>query len=139
MFGLVLGRKRLLSDPKRLGKWGERRCERFLCGKGYRTLVRNYSCKMGEIDIIMVDGEGTIVFIEVKTRGGEEFGTPARAVDRKKQRQIARVAAHYLQERRLAGVDCRFDVLALMETAESGELEIDHIENAFWIGRTYVV
>ena len=127
-----------MASSVEVGRRGEQVAVRYLKSKGYRILERNYRWNRAEIDVIALDGE-VLVFIEVKTRGGEEFGTPARAVDRRKQKQIARVAAHYLQERRLAGTDCRFDVLALLEKVESGKLEIEHIKNAFWISRTYVV
>ena len=50
MCGLFLIRRRLLKDRARLGRWGERHCERFLQNKGMRTLIRNYSCKLGELD-----------------------------------------------------------------------------------------
>jgi putative endonuclease len=132
------GREDEVASSVEVGRRGEQVAVRYLKSRGYRILERNYRWNRAEIDVIALDGE-VLVFVEVKTRGGEEFGTPARAVDRRKQNQIARVAAHYLQERRLGGTDCRFDVLALMEAPESGKLEINHIENAFWISRTYVV
>jgi len=70
---LLLNRTRLLADPKRLGKWGEKRCESFLKKKGLKTLARNYASKTGEIDLVMVDGDRSIVFVEVKTRTGEDL------------------------------------------------------------------
>ena len=70
---LCLRRRKLLTDKARLGRWGEKRCESFLRRKGLKTLARNYSCKMGELDLVMVDTDGAIVFVEVKTRAGEDL------------------------------------------------------------------
>ena len=127
-----------VASTVEVGRRGEQAAARYLESRGYRILERNYRWQRAEIDVIALDGD-VLVFVEVKTRKGEGFGPPARAVDRRKQRQIGRVAAHFLQERHLAGTDCRFDVLALMEMPETGDLEIDHIKNAFWIRRSFVV
>ena len=51
MFGLVFNRHKLLTDTKRLGRWGEKQSERFLRRKGLRTLTRNFNCKTGELDL----------------------------------------------------------------------------------------
>ena len=81
-----------MSDQKLLGRWGEKYCEKFLRKKGYKTLTRNFSCKTGEIDLIMVDGEGTIVFVEVKTRSADQLAPPESSVTLDKQRKAARTA-----------------------------------------------
>ena len=73
MLGLIFQRSKLLKDIKLLGKWGERQCEKFLKRKGLKTLTHNYACKAGEIDLIMVDSDRSIVFVEVKTRADEAF------------------------------------------------------------------
>ena len=73
MLGLFFNRNKLLADIKLLGKWGERQCEKFLKRKGFKTLTRNFTCKAGEIDLVMVDSDRSIVFVEVKTRTDEEF------------------------------------------------------------------
>ena len=52
---------------------------KFLKRKGLKTLTRNYASKAGEIDLIMVDSDRSIVFVEVKTRADEEF-TPTESV-----------------------------------------------------------
>ena len=71
-------RRKLLSDRKQLGDWGERHCEKFLKKQGYMFVARNFSCKSGEIDLVMFSDEGVVVFVEVKTRQSEEFA-PAQA------------------------------------------------------------
>ncbi|CAG0930904.1 partial hypothetical protein, partial [Planctomycetaceae bacterium] len=63
-----------------IGKQGEDEAAAFLEGKGYAVLERNYRCRYGEIDIVARDGR-TVVFVEVKTRGSDRFGTPTASVD----------------------------------------------------------
>ena len=80
---------------------------------------------MGEIDII-AEKDGETVFIEVKTRTGDEYGYAAEAVDCKKRFRYVKVAAEYLMRKGLTDAPCRFDVVEL----QNGQ--INHIENAFY-------
>jgi putative endonuclease len=68
MISWLFGRRRLLTDRELLGRWGEKRCERFLKGKCLRRLALNFFCKSGEIDLVMVDTDGSIVFVEIKNK-----------------------------------------------------------------------
>ena len=68
---------------KTVGKSGERLAEEYLRKKGYRFVERNYTTEIGEIDLILTDGN-CLVFVEVKARASEEFGRPAEAVDHRK-------------------------------------------------------
>ena len=63
-------------QKKEVGKTGEDLAFRFLKKRGYRILLRNYTCKMGEMDIIAQDGD-TLAFVEVKTRTSTVFGPPS--------------------------------------------------------------
>ena len=119
----------MLNSRQRLGKSGEEKAAGFLEKKGYAILVKNYRCKVGEIDIIARDGE-MLVFIEVKTRSGLDYGFPAEAVTPRKQRQICRTAQWYLAEQQLFGVPARFDVIAVLGAGPAGD-RIEHIDNAF--------
>lgn len=85
MFGLFFKRNKLLKDRYALGRWGERQCEKFLKRKGLKTLTRNYACNAGEIDLIMVDKDRAIVFVEVKTRLDEEFAPTETVVNKTRQ------------------------------------------------------
>ena len=76
----------MLNSRQRLGKIGEQAAAKFLKRHGYKILAQNYRCKLGEIDIIAKDGL-VLVFIEVKTRSGTRYGSPAAAVNIRKQRQ----------------------------------------------------
>ena len=104
---------------KFLGKVGEKKAVDFLKTKGYKILETNYKTHVGEIDIIAED-QGYTVFIEVKTRSGDEFGAPSEAVDRKKQEKYFKVATEYLMKKGKIDTPCRFDVVGI----ENGEINL---------------
>ncbi|QDU36728.1 hypothetical protein Mal4_10240 [Maioricimonas rarisocia] len=114
---------------KLLGDRGERAAVRYLKRQGYRILARQSRSRIGELDIIAMDGP-TIVFIEVKTRSSHAAGHPAEAVTSTKQRQITRAALQWLRARRLLERPARFDVVAITWKPGSAP-EIAHIRNAF--------
>jgi len=84
----------------------------LLVGKGYRIVERNFRCPSGELDVIARDGE-VLVFVEVRSRSNAEHGDAAETVDRRKQRQVARVAMHYIGLRDPRFQSSRFDVVAI--------------------------
>ena len=112
------------------GRWGEKRCEKFLKRKGYKTLTRNFSCKTGEIDLIMVDSDGTLVFVEVKTRANEDFGQSESVVTKTKQTRMLRTARYFLATNNIENRPFRFDVVIIV-LAEKGPEQIRHYENVF--------
>lgn len=112
-----------------LGKMGEEIAADYLQKKGYRIIERGFKLFRGELDIIAYDGN-TLVFVEVKTRAGTEFGLPEEAVTPAKQKQIQRIAQGYLMERGLGDPDCRFDVLSILIKGDEGPA-ITHFEDAF--------
>ena len=101
----------------------------FLAAKGYRILGRNVHILRKEVDIVAADGD-TIVFIEVKGRRSDAFGTAAEAVAARKQRHLVRVATAYLEREGLWNRACRFDVVGVT-LGRDGSPVVDHIENAF--------
>lgn len=109
---------------KFLGRAGELKAVEFIKKEGYEILHTNYKTHVGEIDIIAKDNK-TIVFIEVKTRVDDSFGTPAQAVDGKKRFKYFKVATEYLIKNDLTEDLCRFDVVEI----ENGQ--INHIIDAF--------
>jgi len=98
--------------------------------KGFRRLARNFSCKSGEIDLVMVDGEGCIVFVEVKARADERFGEAEDAVGYAKKVKLARAAKYFLATNKIDDRACRFDVVTII-LGEKGREQIRHYENAF--------
>jgi putative endonuclease len=112
----------------RQGQEGEELAVRHLKRMGYRIVCRNYRCPFGEIDII-ARHRGVLVFVEVKSRSTETFGSPKLAVTPAKQRKLSRVAWHYLEQHKLTEASARFDVVAIKGMQGSTHLEV--IENAF--------
>ncbi len=91
---------------------GEALAALFLRLKGYRIEARNWRCPMGEIDIVARDRD-TLVFVEVKTRGGGSAGRPEEAVDEHKRRRLVLLAQAYLGRLHGEPPPCRFDVVAV--------------------------
>lgn len=113
------------------GTRGEMIAVRHLRQNGYTILIKNFrdTISRGEIDIIARYGE-EIVFVEVKSGRGKQFGPPETWVHTRKQQRIARAAQRYLQDHQLFDVPCRFDVIGIM--LDQTPPHITHIEQAFW-------
>lgn len=101
-----------MTDALALGGRGEALAWNFLRKQGYTLLEKNYRTRFGEIDVI-ARKQGTLVFLEVKTRRHHHFGTPEEAVDWRKRRKLTQVAQAFLQTRGLENQAARFDVLAV--------------------------
>ncbi len=114
---------------KLFGDAGERAAVRYLKASGLKVLARQSRDRIGEIDVIALDGE-CIVFVEVKTRRTDARGRPAEAVTAVKQRQLTRAALAWLKRRQLLDRPTRFDVVAIL-WAENGQPVIEHIRSAF--------
>ena len=117
-----------------LGERGERAALRYLKEReGYEIVATNFLVPLGrglrgqkltgEIDVIAYDGDA-LVFIEVKTRTSDEFVAVERAVDLRKQRQIARAAHRYRQLIKVTGEPHRYDVVTVVPTAEGNRIEL---------------
>jgi len=103
--------------------------ERHLRAHGLSTLARNFHCRLGEIDLIMRDGE-TIVFVEVRYRKNNHFGSAIESVTHNKQLKICRAAGIFLSRRPgLASLPCRFDVIGI--SGEPGNTSLEWIRAAF--------
>ncbi|MDW3096297.1 MAG: YraN family protein [Gammaproteobacteria bacterium] len=96
----------------------------FLKRNGLILIERNYHCRFGEIDLIMQDTD-TLVFVEVRYRSSEKYGSAAESVDGNKQRKLVFTANHYLQKYP-SNQPTRFDVVAL-----SPHQQPEWITNAF--------
>lgn len=118
------------SKPVSLGERGERAAERFLKRLGYKIVARHDRGRLGELDLVAVDGR-TVVFVEVKTRRDDEAGSPAEAVDERKQAKLTRLALAYLKRHGLLEYSARFDVVAITWPNETQQPKIVHFINAF--------
>ena len=118
-----------MANLRELGIEGEQAAAQFLRGQGYTILDRNFSTRHGEIDLIACDRD-TLVFVEVKMRRTADFGSPEEAVNRKKVLQVGRCALDYIVRKRLSGIPCRFDVVAV-HAKEDGQMAFELFREAF--------
>ncbi len=112
-----------------LGVIGEELAFHFLSARGYKVLLKNFECPLGEIDLIAKES-GSLVFIEVKSRSSLDMGFPAEAVTFRKQTQIVNTARYYLKRYGIQEVPCRFDVVSVLLLKDK-EPEIELIRDAF--------
>lgn len=112
------------QNKKAVGKVYEDLATAYLIDKGYKILARNYRCKVGEIDIIAKEKD-VVVFIEVKYRKTLAFGSPAEAVNYYKKQRILRTAKWYLHAYYKNEINCRFDVIEILDE------KLSHVEAAF--------
>ena len=121
----LLGRS---ARPDTLGERGENIAARFLRDLGYKIILRNFRCNLGEIDIVARDGE-TLVFVEVKTRSYDD-PSPEDQVSEHKQHQLTKAGKFYLSRYGAPRPPARFDVVSVV-WPENQEPQIRHIKSAF--------
>jgi putative endonuclease len=120
----------MTTERQDLGKSGENLAAGELAARGYAIVARRYRTRFGEIDIIARDGE-TLVFVEVRRKGGADCGAAAESVTRDKQRRVIRMSVDYLARNDLYDkCAVRFDVVAI-DDQPSGLPRITLIQAAF--------
>ncbi|MEN8257078.1 MAG: YraN family protein [Thermodesulfobacteriota bacterium] len=117
----------MVLKGKALGKEGERQAGLYLEKQGLVIIERNFRTRSGEIDLVVRDKK-ELVFVEVKTRSGTDFGTALEAVHSRKCRQIVRVASEYLLQNDGFDQPVRFDVIGILL---GDNPQFEHIKNAF--------
>jgi putative endonuclease len=100
------------SARGRLGRFGEDAAIDHYRRQGYRLLARNWTCSLGELDLVLQRG-GLLVFCEVKARSGSAFGGPYEAVTWRKQRKLRALAEAFLVASRPNPDGVRFDVASV--------------------------
>jgi putative endonuclease len=93
------------------GAQAEDQALRFLLGQGLKLKQRNYACRLGEIDLILLDGK-TVVFVEVRMRSTRSFGGAAESITARKRGRLVAAARHYLAHQ-LTTPACRFDAVLI--------------------------
>lgn len=123
-----MSNRKATGNNRRVGAHYEKLAADYLRRKGYRIISCNERTRYGEIDVIAQDKD-TLVICEVKYRSHDILDA-LEAVDPRKQRQVMRMAMHYLMKKSISqDAPLRFDVIAI-----SGEGKLQHIENAFDAG-----
>jgi len=126
-----------LPEHLRRGARGEKLACQFLRSHGYKILCRNFRDRTGgEIDIVCRDGD-TLVFVEVKTRGSEDFGRPVEAVNRQKQLRVSKGGLAWLRMLDNPDIVFRFDVVEVLLPNE-GDPQLELIQNAFELSQPYI-
>ena len=116
-----------------IGRFGEDVAVRLLTDAGLTILTRNWRCPEGELDIVAREGTELVV-VEVKTRSGTGFGTPAEAVDHAKAARLRRLAIRWIDAHRAdpaipAWSTVRIDVVSVVR-ARRGGVQVEHIVGA---------
>jgi putative endonuclease len=121
-----------------LGPLGEKIAERYLRRHGYRVLYRNFRAPHGgEVDLVCRDkASKTLAFVEVKTRRGTDFGDPHEAVNRNKEKLIARGALAWLRLLDNPDILFRFDIAEVV--FEGSDAKVNIITNAFVLPEPYI-
>jgi len=120
-----------MNTNKLTGAWGEALAAEYLRKKRYKVMAAGYTCRYGEIDLIVADRKH-LVFVEVKLRKSADFARAAEYVDRRKQDRIRVTASLYLSQNPTA-LQPRFDVIEIYapQGSATAHPEIRHMEDAF--------
>lgn len=119
-----------MNSAVNTGQQAELLACQFLQKNKLKLIAKNYHCRRGEIDLIMQDKQ-TLVFVEVRYRKNERFGSALESVNHQKQTKIIFTAEHYLQQSTQSFSSYRFDVVAISPTQHTDE--IIWIKDAFQI------
>jgi len=112
------------------GRRSERAAGKFLRNLGYRIVAANWDDRLGEIDLLAVDGR-TVVVVEVRSTESKDLPAVASTVNAAKQRRLTDAAVRFLQSKRLLGTAVRFDVLAVRWPPDATAPEFLHLKDAF--------
>ena len=114
---------------RKLGNFGERVASSHLEAKGYKILERNWATREGEIDLIASRG-ADLVFVEVRSRQGANFGLPEESITGRKSSHVRAVAAAYVQQHPEAPPNQRIDAVVIELDAKGRVMRVEQIENA---------
>ncbi len=127
--GLFIISTEQMQNTKEIGNHGEDIACKYLERKEYKILKRNFHFgKIGEIDIV-AEKDGTLVFVEVKTRKNNEYGDPLLSINHQKQTALRKAAEGYLYVNKINDKPCRFDIVII--DSASTPPKAKHLENAF--------
>lgn len=115
-----------ISNP--VGIRGEEISTNYLKDKGYKILERNYRKSYGEIDIIATKNN-VLVFVEVKTRTSNQFGTPLEQITQKKLKTLTKTAQFYSQSHNELTNELRVDAISVLLDNSNNLVNIEHVEN----------
>jgi putative endonuclease len=122
---------KFLKNKKDLGTLGENIACDYLKKDGLILIEKNFRYQRCEIDLIFIDKENTVVFVEVKTRKNRSFGEPEESIHYFKQQNILKAAQGFvLKNKKFDSFDLRFDSISILFDRENN-YNVNHIKNAF--------
>ena len=120
-----------MVTTRQQGEYTEQLACDYLQQQGLRLIEKNFNCKCGEIDLIMQHND-SLVFVEVRYRRNNNFGSAAESVTPNKQRKLLNTAALYLQQNpAYNNQPARFDIVSITGPLQQADIDINWIENAF--------
>lgn len=128
-----------MSQHNEIGKIGEEIAKKFLEKQGYKIIEQNYKTKYAEIDLVTsrpacpacagMAGRGKdLVFVEVRTKVGENFGTPEETINKKKMRKLRGNAMAYVAKKKWDG-SFRIDAICIVLKPDYSTERLNHYEN----------
>lgn len=120
----------MVLSKKNLGYLGEKIACQYLQNKKYKILARNYQKRFGEIDIIALSKEKTLVFFEVKARTSSRFGRGEESVNPFKQRKLVKTVYYYLWENKIKSENFQIDVISIEMDFKHRKSKVTHYKNA---------
>lgn len=119
------------SNTQAAGKLAEQAAAIYLENHGLQKVEENFRCKLGELDLIMQDAR-CMVFVEVRFRKSDRYGSAASTVTVAKQNKLRKTAQFYLKARNLQNAAVRFDVIGMKPgEKDSSVYQYRWIKNAF--------
>lgn len=119
-----------MAHNTELGRRGEQLAADHLIARGLTVIERNWHCRHGEIDLIALDGGGTVVFVEVKTRSGSGYGHPFEAITARKLARMRRLALAWCETAAVRPARIRIDAIAVtLPRGEPDGATIEHLED----------
>jgi putative endonuclease len=125
---------RVPAERLALGKCAEQLAAEHFERLGYRIVSRNWHKPEGELDLV-VEHDGQVVFVEVRSRTGTETGHPLETVNAQKRARVIKAARMYIDEVQPEATSFRFDVVGVVFPSTEGHPELIHIEDAFQTGQ----
>jgi putative endonuclease len=119
----------LKKSRQEIGKLGETLAVKYLKKQGFKIIETNYPCPIGEIDIVALQKD-CLVFIEVRTKTGSEFGTPEESVTAAKKKKMINTAYYYLKKNNSLESDWRIDFIAVELDQNYKPSRIELFQNA---------
>lgn len=119
------------SNTQATGSRAEHAAAEYLRNHGLECVEQNFACKLGELDLIMQD-KSCVVFVEVRFRKSDRYGSAASTVTPIKQNKLRKTALFYLKTRKLQNASVRFDVIGMKPCEQnSSDYQFRWIKNAF--------